>query len=443
MSFSKTSAYQLIEQRRDFFCIISDAIWEHPETAFTEFFSAQALCTALEQCGFSVERNAAGIETAFVGTYGSGKPVIGVLGEFDALSGLSQTAGRAEQLPLNPGGNGHGCGHNLLGVGSLAACVAIKEYLAQNHLPGTVKYFGCPGEEGGSGKTFMARDGVFNGLDAAISWHPMETNNTLLNSTLANVQIIYRFSGVSAHAAAMPWLGRSALDALELMNTGIQFLREHVTPDVRMHYAILDAGGQSPNVVQAKAEGLYLLRGKDTATVQDLYDRVTQIAQGAAMMTGTSVETEFVKGCSSILPNRVLTELIHKNMCEAPLPAFTDEDRSFAAAIIDSIPPQFRPDPNRILSPITDSDQRALIARQISDPLYEFITPLSYDETALSGSTDVGDVSWLCPTAQANVVTMASCTPAHSWQLVAQGKSHAAHEGCCAPPRSLPAQPLT
>lgn len=205
--------------------------------------------------------------------------------------------------PVIKGGAGHGCGHNLLGVGTLGAAMAVRQYLLENQLPGTVIFFGCPGEEGGSGKTFMARAGVFDDVDCALAWHPGAINGTDLNSSTANYQAIYRFHGISAHAGIVPQNGRSALDALELMNTGVQYLREHVPPDVKIHYAITNAGGSAPNVVQAEAEAVYQLRGKDLQTVRQTYERVNKVAQGAATMTETEVEIEFVKGCSNTIPN--------------------------------------------------------------------------------------------------------------------------------------------
>ena len=238
-------------------CAASDAVWDHPETAFQEFKSTEILCELLEKEGFSVERNLAGIQTAFSGRFGHGKPVVGILGEFDALSGLSQESESIEKVPVCEGEPGHGCGHNLLGAGSVAAAIAVKEYLEKNGKEGTVVFFGCPGEEGGSGKGFMARDGVFDELDFAISWHPGDQNEVSVGSSLANYQVFYRFFGTASHAAACPELGRSALDAVELMNTGVQYLREHAIQEARIHYAITNTGGYSPNVVQPFAEVLY------------------------------------------------------------------------------------------------------------------------------------------------------------------------------------------
>ena len=228
----------------------SDEIWGCAETAFAEEKSVKVLCDLLRKEGFEVEEGLAGVATAFKGTFGSGKPVIGFLGEFDALSGLDQEAGATEKKQIHAGAPGHGCGHNMLGTASLSAAIGIKRYLEESKKPGTVVYFGCPGEEGGSGKAFMAKGGVFDGLDAALTWHPGDLTRADTGSSLANYQVAYKFYGTSAHAGGAPHLGRSALDACELMNMGVQFLREHVVPEARIHYAITNTGGYSPNVVQ-------------------------------------------------------------------------------------------------------------------------------------------------------------------------------------------------
>lgn len=331
MKCTKQQALDSINAKREYLGSLSDQIWDNPETLFEEFKSAEILCTALEQAGFQVERNLANIATAFSGKWGSGHPVIGFLGKFDALPNLSQEANAAVKKPVVKGGAGHGCGHNLLGVGTLGAAMAVRQYLLENQLPGTVIFFGCPGEEGGSGKTFMARAGVFDDVDCALAWHPGAINGTDLNSSTANYQAIYRFHGISAHAGIVTQNGCSALDALELMNTGVQYLREHVPPDVKIHYAITNAGGSAPNVVQAEAEAVYQLRGKDLQTVRQTYERVNKVAQGAATMTETEVEIEFVKGCSNTIPNLPLAELICKNLAEVEKPHFSEEDFAFAA----------------------------------------------------------------------------------------------------------------
>jgi len=423
----KRALCKLIDEKAEFLNKLSDRIWEIPELAFREQESAGALIEALEQEGFAVERNVAGIETAFLGRFGNGSPVIGMLGEFDALTGLSQAAGLAEKQPLDGAICGHGCGHNNLGVGALAAAIGVKEYLQATGMSGTVIYYGCPGEEGGSGKAFMAREGVFNELDVAFCWHPGSLNTVISGSSLANYQVMYSFKGVAAHASAAPHLGRSALDAVELMNIGVNFLREHVIQEARMHYAIVNSGGKSPNVVQPTADVLYLLRAPKTGQVQEIYERVNDIARGAALMTGTTVEIQFIKACSNTVLNLTLEKVLQKNMEEIPLPEYTDEDRAFAAAINASVENKGTPFTKQRKLGASEEIMEEL-EKHIGKPIYDFVTPLVHGELASGGSTDVGDVSWVCPTAQIGTAAWAAETPGHSWQATAQGKSDLAHK---------------
>ena len=422
----KLSALAAIDSVSETICSLSDAIWEVPETAFLETESAHLQCETLKALGFQVEQNLAGIPTAFSGRWGNGKPVIGILGEFDALSGLSQKANVAVKDPLIPGGNGHGCGHNLLGAGSIAAAYGIKSYLESIGASGTVIYFGCPAEEGGSGKAFMARDGVFDELDFALSWHPMDYNAAWYESTLANIQASYKFTGISSHAAASPHLGRSALDAVELMNVGVQFLREHIIPEARVHYAITDTGGFSPNVVQPKAEVLYLIRAPKNPQVQEIYERVNDIARGAALMTGTKVEIQFIKSCSNFVMNDVIADAIQSNLEEIDCPTLTEEELSFAQALRDSLEKPSNPVDG--LAPKLPADKASWLRSQPIEPIANFVVPRIHGENALPGSSDVGDVSWVCPTGQVVTATWPAGTPAHSWQAVAAGKSGFAHK---------------
>ena len=397
---------QAIEAKRSVLNDTADFLWEHPETAFTEFASAKYLCEVLRKEGFTVEENVAGIATAFSGTFGSGKPVIGILGEFDALSGLSQVAGVTEQVSAG-GQAGHGCGHNLLGAGSLGAAIGVKAWLEKTGNPGTVIYYGCPGEEGGSGKAFMARDGVFDNLDAAFCWHPDSVNKVYTSTHLANYQILYKFDGVAAHAAAGPHLGRSALDAVELMNMGVQFLREHIPTTCRIHYAITDAGGFSPNVVQAHAEVLYLIRGVNNKVAKELYDRVNDIAKGAALMTGTKESHQFIKACSNTIVNTPMMQLLQQKMEAIPVPQPNEEQLHYAREMAKML----------TTSPSAD----------VENPLNTTLQPLDQEKQGF-GSTDVGDVSWVCPTAQILTAAVAKGTPAHSWQWTTQCKTELAHD---------------
>lgn len=395
---------KIIDEKSALLKETSDYIWENPELAFTEFKSAAKLEEVLASEGFKVEKGLAGIETAFSGTFGSGRPIIGILGEFDALSGLGQEAGKTVKVP-NGKPCGHGCGHNLLGVASLGAAIGLKHFLETEKCPGTVIYFGCPGEEGGSGKAFMARDGVFDCLDAALCWHPGDRTLVRNYTSLANYQVLYKFDGQAAHAAAHPHLGRSALDAVELMNTGVNFLREHVDTSIRMHYSITDAGGMSPNVVQAHAEVLYLLRAPRNEMLPDLYARVNDIAKGAALMTGTAESHEFIKACSNTVLNDTIQQRLYTCMKAIGVPEVTEEDIDYARRLT-----------AESMSGLPDADPE--------HPLhYELKEYIPGSVEIKYGSTDVGDTSWVCPTAQIVACTEAFGTPGHSWQECTQGKT--------------------
>ena len=428
MRADKLEALSVIDRQADFFRELADEIWDHPELSLKEYRAAALYCRKLRELGFEVTEKLCGIETAFCGRFGSGKPVIGILGEFDALSGLSQEAGSTEAKPLIPGGNGHGCGHNLLGVGSLAAACAVKEWLEKTGRPGTVIFFGCPGEEGGAGKAFMAREGLWKKLDAALCWHPSDVNQVKTGTNNSSIQVLYRFRGKAAHAAGDPYNGRSALDAVELMNIGVQFLREHMTDDCRIHYAITDAGGVSPNVVQANAAVLYMVRANKVADSVKLQARVDDIARGAALMTGTDFERVFIDGTAELLPNFCIEEALYRNLEEIGVPAYTEEDRRLASALKASYPGSGIVGVYGIRDPEIEKTLRRLSGNG-EKAINDFIPPL-YSTTAFSpGSTDVGDVSWLTPTSQIETVCWPAGVPGHSWQIVACGKSELAHKG--------------
>jgi len=361
--------------------------------------------------------------------FGKGRPVIGILGEFDALSGLSQKAGATEPCPLVDGGNGHGCGHNLLGAGALAAAVAVKQYLQSTGKEGTVIFFGCPGEEGGAGKAFMARENAWRELDAALTWHPASENQVVTGTCNSCIQVLYRFSGIAAHAAGNPHDGRSALDAVELMNIGVQFLREHMTDDCRIHYAVTDSGGVSPNVVQAKASVLYMVRATKVADSVKLQARVDDIAKGAALMTGTTYERVFIDGTADTLPNHRLEKLLFENFWELGVPHYDEEETAFAETLHSTYPHgDFVPGVGAMADAKIAKKVRKL-TKNMTKPLNDFLMPLYTGDVFMPGSTDVGDVSWQTPTAQINVVTLPADTPGHSWQEVTCGKSSIAHKG--------------
>lgn len=424
----KEAIYGIIENKSSVLRGLSDKIWEYAELSMAEYKSASAYCELLRQEGFRVETNLCGIPTAFSGSFGSGKPVIGILGEFDALSGLSQAAGVAEKQPLEAGGCGHGCGHNLLGAASLGAAIAIKEEIKASRLSGTVVFYGCPGEEGCAGKTFMARDGMFRDLDAALCWHPGDTNEVTTGSNAASLQVAYTFTGVAAHAAGDPFNGRSALDAAELMNVGVQFLREHMPPKASVHYSFLDAGGVSPNVVQPTATVDYMIRGENVTKAKALWQRVNDIARGAALMTGTEVCWKQIDGTASTLSNSVLEEALYRNLCQAPMPEYTAEEFAFAEALRetyphDTLPGGSAPEDSQVAAEVrrlTDGNRKAIA---------DFIVPYKHSDRFSPGSTDVGDVSWLTPTAQITTATWTCGVPGHSWQVVSTGKTSIAYKG--------------
>ncbi len=428
MTEEKKQALEGIEKRRDAYTAVADRIWEHPELSLKEFQAAEIYCSELRKNGFSVTEKLCGIETAFCGSWGSGRPVIGILGEYDALSGLSQKSGATGPEAVIQGGNGHGCGHNLLGAASLAAAVAVKEYLQKTDKEGTVIFFGCPGEEGGSGKAYMARDGLWKSLDAALCWHPSDANQVKTGTNNSSIQVLYRFSGVAAHAASNPHNGRSALDAVELMNIGVQFLREHMTDDCRIHYAITDAGGVSPNVVQAKAAVLYMVRANKVRDSVKLQARVDDIARGAALMTGTSFERVFIDGTAELLPNYTIEQALYQNLTEAGIPDYSPDCWAFAAALKKTYSSGGLSGIYGMRNPVYAKEIRKL-SEDGSRPINDFIPPLYSSEDFFPGSTDVGDVSWQTPTSQIETVCWPAGVPGHTWQIVSCGKSELAHKG--------------
>ena len=424
---NKQKLYDSVDKNAEKITALSDAIWDFSELSMQEYKSAAYYCDLLEQEGFRVERKLCGIPTAFSGSFGSGKPRIGILGEFDALSGLSQCPGSTKRESLNPGGNGQGCGHNLLGAAAFGAALAVKKAIEAGLLHGTVVFYGCPGEEGCAGKTFMARDGMFRDLDAALTWHPGDTNEIKVGSSAACMQVEYSFTGVSAHAADNPHMGRSALDAVELMHVGIQFLREHMPPNSSIHYSITDAGSVSPNVVQPAATTVLMVRGETVRKAKALLERVNKIAQGAALMTETSVSMRQIDGTASILPNETLERVMYENMQQVPVPEYTAAEREFAEALHATYPaavPGLLSNSNRQVwayaNKMTDGGKRA-----INDFIMPYVSSFAY----APGSTDVGDVSWLTPTAQITTATWTSAAPGHSWQNVSIGRTSIAHKG--------------
>lgn len=413
----------------DLYKSITNEIWNNPELSLKEYKATELYCKVLREHGFTVTEKLCGIDTAFCGSYGSGKPVIGILGEFDALSSLSQESGVTEKKPLVHDGSGHGCGHNLLGVGSLAAAFAVKEYLQKSGHGGTVVFFGCPGEEGGSGKAYMARDGLWTKLDAALSWHPASENEVHTGTNNSSIQVLYKFKGIPAHAADCPELGRSALDAVELMNVGVQFLREHMTSDCRIHYAITNAGGVSPNVVQSESDVLYMVRANKVRQSIELQKRVDKIAEGAALMTETSFERVFIDGTAELLPNYTIEKLLYDNFTEIGVPQYTPEELDFAQKLKTTYPAETKAPGIGATFDDDIAEQVQALTENMTKPINDFLMPLYSCLGFIPGSTDVGDVSWQTPTSQINVVTWPAGMPGHTWQTVACGKTSIAYKG--------------
>ena len=429
MTLNKQPALDAIEKEQNTILHVADEIWDYAELSLQEFRSAKLYCEVLKQEGFRVEEGVCGIATAFAASFGSGRPHIGILAEYDALSGLSQQGGQLVHAERTPGGTGHGCGHNLLGAGALAAAIGVKAWLEQTGCPGTVTLYGCPGEEGGAAKAFMARDGLWKQLDAALTWHPEDCNEVITGGSNACIQVQYTFHGVASHAAGAPELGRSALDAVELMNIGVQFLREHMTDDCRVHYAILNAGGVSPNVVQSEADVLYMTRANKVKDCVALQKRVDKIAQGAALMTETSFERVFIDGTAELLPNFTLEKLMYDNFEKIGVVQHNDEERAFAAELRKTFPPQSAV-PG--IGAHFDADIAETVMEKthdLTEPLNDFLMPYYSGTGFTAGSTDVGDVSWLTPAAQIETATWPSGMPLHTWQTVACGKSSIAYKG--------------
>lgn len=399
------------------FIDLADRVWAMPEVCYTEVRSAAEHLAELRHQGFRITENVADIPTALVGEWGEGGPVIAFLGEYDALPGLSQEAGVAEPRPIEVGGHGHGCGHNLLGSAALLAATAVKDWLGANKVPGRVRYYGCPAEEGGAAKTFMVRSGAFADADIAITWHPNSFWEVAVTPSLANTRADFIFTGRASHAAVSPHLGRSALDAVELMNVGVNYMREHMPSEARVHYALLDTGGIAPNVVQAHARVRYSIRDRDLHGMNELVARVHKIAQGAALMTETQMEMRIISAVSNVLDNTPLEQTLHRIMADLGPPHFDEADKAFAA---------------KIRATLTERDIASVyhaIGMDPTDrPLADFIVPLDAKRNPQVGSTDVGDVSWVVPTVQVHAPTVAIGTPFHTWQIVAQGKSAHAHK---------------
>lgn len=407
---SKSDALDWISNNEKLIIDISDKIWEFAELGLQEFKSAALLADTLEKHGFTVQNEIADMPTAFVASFGTGKPVVGIMGEYDALPGISQKPVPYED-PIIEGAPGHGCGHNIHGASGMAGAIAVKDAMDKNSIEGTIKFFGCPAEENYSGKVFMVRDGFFDDVDASLSHHPYWFNWAGIGSSLAVNSVKFHFHGKATHAAASPDRGRSALDAVELMNMGVNYMREHIVQEARIHY-VIEKGGQQPNVVPPYARTWYYIRAPERHQVEELYKRILKIADGADLMARTTHEVEYLEGCYNVLPNKRLSELITNNMREIGTPEYTEEEMKFA---------------EEISKTVSREDKEAGL-RQTKRPGWEDFMDVLIDRTIpdawdeghiMPGSTDVADVSWVTPTMEFYTATNVLGVPGHSWQSVA------------------------
>jgi aminobenzoyl-glutamate utilization protein B len=407
---SKSRVFEAIDDRDEDLQACARDIWERPEIALEEEYAANRLREEFEDAGFTVERGIGGMPTAFTATYGSGEPTIGILGEYDALPELSQTVSTSREA-VEVGEPGHGCGHNLFGVAGLGAALAVAEAIDRGDVGGTVRFYGTPAEETIVGKVFMARAGAFDDLDAALTWHPADVTGPQRTSSLAVDSIKYTFKGSPAHAAMAPGAGRSALDAVQLMNTGVEYLREHAPDRARIHYTITEGGG-APNVVPAEATAWYFVRSPTRPQVENLTNRVDNIAEGAGLMTETEVEREYVTGAWELLTNDAIADLMLENMEDlGPIP-YDEADREFAAELHETI------ETETLLTRLDDlpEDVRGKIE---GESLFTDPVPRTDAAPLMMGSTDVSDVSWIAPTAQFRASAWPVGARAHTWQATA------------------------
>jgi aminobenzoyl-glutamate utilization protein B len=407
-----------LDARYDEFAELARAIWARPEIGLEERFASQRIAAELEAHGFEVAWGVGGMPTAFVATWGEGGPIVGVLGEYDALPGLSQDA-TPERRELVRGGPGHGCGHNLYGVGALGAVLAMQTAMRATGVAGTVRYYGCPAEETLTGKTYMARAGAFDDLDAAITWHPAYVNGLWAGSSLAMYSFKVHFHGVAAHGAGNPHQGRSALDGALLMDVGVNYLREHVEQDTRIHSVISD-GGRAPNVVPPEATIWYFVRAPRREAVEAVYARMLDCAKGAALMSGTTYDVEFLTGCAELLPNEAIGQIMLAKMEALGEVAFTPEEFAFARALQASLSPEAIAAGRR---DVLERSAAGTTAADVGDVLCTRVVRPKEGAHLMHGSTEVGDVSQIAPTANLLTCCHPLGTPGHSWQVTAASGS--------------------
>lgn len=411
-------AIRFLDENESRYIELAWDIWKQPETALLETYASGLIADQLEKAGFSITSNVGRMPTAFTASWGAGKPEIGILGEYDALPGLSQRVS-PKRDPIDESAPGHGCGHNLFGVAGLAAALALKEVMTRHKIKGTVRYYGCPAEETLVGKVFMARDGVFDDLDAAITWHPAALNSVWDFSLNALNSFKVNFHGIAAHAGGSPESGRSALDGVQLMDVGVNYLREHVIQQARIHCVITE-GGKAPNIVPPYAQIWYYVRAPRRKQVEDIYAWMLDIARGAALMTQTTFDVEFLTGCYDMLPNSIIGRTMFEKMKAIGPPRFTEEEKDFARKLQQTFSSN---EVDRILSRLN------LTREEIGDPLCEIILEPRGTNRVLGGSTDVGDVSHIVPTAQCTTCCQILGSPSHSWQTVAASGSSIGFKG--------------
>ena len=414
LAFAQEEAVlKALDAKSDFYGGIAKQIWSNPELGYLETKSSELLQKTLSDAGFAVKAGVADIPTAFVAEYGSGKPVIGIMAEFDALPGVSQSASPFKD-PVVQGGAGHACGHHLFGAASVAAGISVMDWLKANKIKGTIRVYGTPAEEGGGGKVYIARAGLIQDVDVMMHWHPGSDNEAGATSSLANISTKFRFYGEASHAAAAPERGKSALDAVESMNFMVNLMREHVPMETRMHY-VITRGGEAPNVVPAFAESYHYVRHPDAMVVKEIFARMVKAAEGAALGTQTRMEYEVINGVYNLLPNETLARIMQKNLEKIGGVIYSEEDKKFAEEIVKTFP--------------------AGVKVNIENAAK--IEPFVVNEKGAGGSTDVGDVSWLVPTVGLGTATWVPGTSAHTWQAVAAGGTAIGQKGMMVAAKTL------
>jgi aminobenzoyl-glutamate utilization protein B len=424
----KGELLQWLEDNSPRFTEMSDQIWGTPEISWEEFFASQLQIEFLENEGFSIARDVAGMNTAFIAEWGGGKPIVAFIGEYDALSGLSQKV-QVTKEPIVEGGPGHGCGHNLLGTAGLAAAVAVQKWLKNSGTTGTVRYYGCPAEEGGGGKVFMARAGLFDDLDCALSYHPADYNTPSKGSTVAIQSSRFRFHGIASHAGGTPHLGRSALDAVELMNVGANYMREHVLDSTRIQYIITD-GGKAANIVPETAEVEYIIRAEKVDYLEEVVDRLRNIAKGATLMTGTEFQEKRQTAYSNQMSNHVLADLMYAALEFIGPIEFSEEEIEYAQKINDAFPgtnEDYAQQAVDFIKPSAEHEEMILANKHL--PLRGENFPPIDAHVIYKGATDVGDLSQITPTTELNTTCFSTGCPGHSWANVACAGMSIGHKG--------------